>query len=177
MLKFFQFVPHSSFLCSSICPTVFSLILAPYIVLFRSVLCDDSVMTVKDRSLKIYSKVVPYEEQDGSPKVFAFARIAGAGMTDLDEFQRRLYGVDPNHGYGSDLTAISTVVGQKVSFPISYPYKFYCTLMDGVLLLLGDVSTYGVYFWTSQPMKAVINKSSESTPKKISEQDRIKEEN
>lgn len=75
------------------------------------------------------------------------ATISGTGMTDPDEFQRFLRGVNLNSRSGSHLIVINAVVVHQDSFAIPYPYEIPGTSMEKVPKALADVSTYGCDVW------------------------------
>lgn len=68
-----------------------------------------------------------------------------AGVTDPDEFRRRLHEVDLNHGSDSEPIIITAVVIHEYSFLIPYSFEVPCASMDEDPKTLGDLSDYGFY--------------------------------
>lgn len=101
-----HFVSHSTSLSSCILLSVFSLITSPYIALFKSFLDNDLGKSAKDRGIHFDTDVVFYRELDSIPKFLGSATISGAGVTDPNEFHRRLHGVDLKSGSDSDLISL-----------------------------------------------------------------------
>lgn len=75
-------------------------------------------------------------------------------MTDRDEAQRCLLGVDLGPGSSSALFVINSVVIQKNSFSVPVLYEFHCTSIEDVPETLGDRSRSRFCVRDSQAMKA-----------------------
>lgn len=94
-------------------------------IILKPVFVNNFDESAKNRGLKIDTKVVLYDGLDGRRKVVGSDTISDAGVTDPNEFKRRLHGVYQNHGSGSDLIVIKAVVIHKDRSLISYPYEFH----------------------------------------------------
>lgn len=88
---------------------------------FNSALRNDFGKSSEDRSLKIETDVVLYGEKDSRAEVVDRETISVLSVTDSDEFQFRLHGVDLGSGSASDLIVIIGVVIHKNSFRNAYP--------------------------------------------------------
>lgn len=153
-----------------------SLIIFPsvyFFILFLRIVFGNSA---KYHSLKNFTDVIIYEEQDDRTKVVGLEMISSAGMPNLHECQRHLHTVYLNRGSGSDVIVVKAVVIQKKSFTMRYPYELHCSSTEDVPETLPDVSKYGFYAWHIQAMKLIGNKSNESFSKDILEQDRKRAE-
>lgn len=120
--------------------SVFSFIISPSISVYKSVLGFDFSKSAKEHGLKINATIVLHEDQDVRTKPFGSATISGAVLTDPNEFQRLLHGVNLNHGPGSVFIVMEAVVIKKDNLSIPPPYEFHRNLMDAVPEIFGDVS-------------------------------------
>lgn len=91
--------------------------------MFKSDLGDYLCKYAKDRDLKIDNHVMIYEGHDCTTKLVDSAGIFGVDMTDTDEFQRRLQGIDLSRKSYSDLVVINAVIAQNDSFTVPRLYK------------------------------------------------------
>lgn len=85
------------------------------------------------------------EKHDDVPRAVSSVTVSSAGVTDPDQFQRRVYGADLNLRSGFDLILIKAVVIHNDSFLIPYLYVFYCTSIEEVPETLGNVSKCDFY--------------------------------
>lgn len=131
----------------------------------KSIVDNEFGKSAKDCGLKIDTDVVLYERLNGGSEVVVSLSISGAGVSDPDEVQRHLHGVDPGRGSGCYLLVIRALVNHECSFPILYPYGFHCTSNDAVPESLENVSMYGFYVWDSQALKGTGNERNESSLK------------
>lgn len=97
-------------------------------------------------------------------------------MTDHDEFQLPLHGVDLNGGPGSNLMSVVAAVIHKDSFLIPYPYELRCASRDKVPETLRHLSKYGFYVSDLQAMKMILNEINQSSSKNTFEQGEKEEE-
>lgn len=151
--------------------SVSSVIMSPPIPFFNSTLGNDLGKSAKDHRLKNWHRRRTSGEQDGSGKAVGLVGICGVAVTDRDEFQRFLHGVDLNHGLGTNLIIRKPVVILKDSSSVLYRYEFHCTSIVEILEPLGDVSEYVFYVWDSQTIKVIGNKEKKSSSRNASEQD------
>lgn len=111
----------------------------------KSVFANKFGKSTKDRTMKIHTDVVLYEEQGARPKALDSVIIFGASLDDTAEFQRRLHGANLNLASSSDLFVIREDVVRSNSFPILYPYEFQCSLLDEVPETFAEVYTYSFH--------------------------------
>lgn len=141
------------------------------IVFFKSVLSNYFCESAKYRGLKIEYDFVPHEMPAGRPNVMVSVTILCTGVTDPNEFQRLLHGINRKHGSAYDLIAINVVLIQNESLLLSCPYDIYSTSVGKASETLAAVFPYRSFVWESQAMKAIDNKRNECTSKNNSEQD------
>lgn len=101
-----HFVSRQSYSSFHFLLSVVSLRMFLSISLHNSVLGNAFCRSAKDRSLKIDTDVVGYEEQAGRRMLVGSATISYLGMTDRNEFQCHLRDVDMRNRYSSDLIVI-----------------------------------------------------------------------
>lgn len=92
-------------------------------------------------------------------------------MINPDKLHSHLHGVDVNRGSGYEPIVINGVVIEKDSFSVPYPNGFHYMSMDEVPETLRDVSSHGFNVWDSPAMKAIGNKSNDSSSLNTSEKD------
>lgn len=99
--------------------------------IFNSVPTNDFGKSGKHRGLKPNTDVILYEELDGRRNGLVSATISGADMTDPDESQSLLHGVDLNRGSGYHLVVMKAAVIHTDSFLIPIP-EFHSVSIDKV---------------------------------------------
>lgn len=102
-------------------------------LVFKSVLGNDVGKSTEDYSLKFVTNVILCEEQYVTPNIMSSAPVSSTGLTDPDEFQRRLHVFHLNHRSRSDLIVVKGVIICTDSFAVPDPYKFERLSMDAVL--------------------------------------------
>lgn len=117
--------------------------MAHSIAFLKSILGTEFGRSAKGRCLKIQTVIILYEQHAGRPKVVISATFSGAAVTDSDELQRPVHGIDVNRGSGSDVIVIKAAVIHQDSFHTPHPYEFNFFSMHKVREKLAKVSRYG----------------------------------
>lgn len=133
---------------------------------------NDFDRSAKDSDLRIGTNVALYADRDDSSEILRSVWASGAGVTNPDERRCHLHDADMNRRPEADLSIIRAVAIYKDSIPIPYPYESCCTSMAEVSKTWGEMSKYGFYDCNYQFMKAIGNKSTDFSLKKISEKNR-----